>query len=133
MLEEIRFFLNFHMDSYNPMSLILVGQPELRRVFQLQVYEAISQRLNLRYHLPPMDREETGGYVAHHLKIAGVTAAIFTDDALDVIFEFAGGIARKVNNICLACLLDAAIRQKRLIDDHMVKVVIANEFSAKPD
>ncbi len=133
MLEEIRFLLNFHMDSYNPMSLILVGQPELRRVFQLQVYEAISQRLNLRYHLPPMDRQEMSGYVAHHLKMAGVGSAIFTDDALDVIFEFSGGIARKVNNVCLACLLDAAIRQKRLIDDHMVKVVIANEFSAKPE
>jgi type II secretory pathway predicted ATPase ExeA len=133
MLEEIRFLLNFHMDSYNPMSLILVGQPELRRVFQLQVYEAISQRLNLRYHLPPMDREEMCGYVAHHLKMAGVVSSIFTDDALDVIFEFSGGISRKVNNICLACLLDAGIKQKRLIDDHMVKVVIANEFSAKPD
>jgi type II secretory pathway predicted ATPase ExeA len=133
MLEEFRFLLNFRFDSYNPMSLILVGQPELKRVLQLQVYEAISQRLNLRYHLPPMDREETGCYVVHHLKIAGVTAAIFTEDALDVIFEFAGGISRKVNNICLACLLDAAIKQKRLIDDHMVKVVIANEFSAKPD
>jgi type II secretory pathway predicted ATPase ExeA len=133
MLEEIRFLLNFRMDSYNPMSLILVGQPELRRVLQLQIYEAISQRLNLRYHLPPMDREEMRGYVAHHLKMAGVVSALFTDDALEVIFEFSGGIARKVNNICLACLLDAAIRQKRLIDDRMVKVVIANEFSAKPD
>ncbi len=129
MLEEFRFLLNFHYDSYNPMSLILVGQPELRRVFQLQVYEAISQRLNLRYHLPPMDREEMCDYVAHHLKMAGAVSSIFTDDALEVIFEFSGGIARKVNNICLACLLDASIRQKRLIDDHMVKVVIANEFS----
>ena len=133
MLEEIRFLLNFRYDSYNPMSLILVGQTELRRVLQLQIYEAIAQRLNLRYHLPPMDREETGCYVAHHLKMAGVASSIFTDDSLDVIFEFSGGISRKVNNICLACLLDAAIRQKRLIDDHMVKVVIANEFSAKPD
>ena len=73
------------------------------------------------------------GYVAHHLKMAGVVSSIFNDDALEVIFEFSGGIVRKVNNICLDCLQDAAIRQKRLIDDHMVKVVIANEFSAKPD
>jgi len=133
MLEEIRFLLNFRFDSYNPMSLILVGQPELRRVFQLQIYEAIAQRLNLRYHLPPMDREETGDYISHHLKIAGAAWSIFTDDALHVIFEFSGGIARKVNNVCLACLFDAAVKQKRLIDDHMVKVVIANEFLVKPD
>lgn len=28
-LEEIRFLLNYHMDSMNPMALILVGQDEL--------------------------------------------------------------------------------------------------------
>jgi type II secretory pathway predicted ATPase ExeA len=91
-------------------------------VLQLQIYEAIAQRINLRYHLSPMDREETECYVAHHLKMAGAASSIFTDDALDMIFEFSGDIARKVNNICLACLLDTAIRQKLLIDDHMVKV-----------
>jgi type II secretory pathway predicted ATPase ExeA len=32
MLEKIRFLLNFKMDSYNPMSLILVGQSELKDV-----------------------------------------------------------------------------------------------------
>jgi len=32
MLEEIRFLLNFKMDSYNPMSLILVGQSELKDI-----------------------------------------------------------------------------------------------------
>lgn len=112
MLEEIRFLLNFRMDSYNPMSLILVGQPELRRILQLQVYEAIVQRVNLRYHLPPMERKEVKDYVAHHLKTAGISSAIFTDDALDVVYEYAGGITRKVNNVCLACLMAATVEQK---------------------
>ncbi|MGB9663162.1 MAG: ExeA family protein [Moorellaceae bacterium] len=109
MLEEIRFLLNFRMDSYNPMSLILVGQPELKRVLQLQVYEAIAQRINLRYHLPPMEREETKEYVSHHLKVAGAAHDLFTDHALGVIHEYAGGIPRKVNNICIACLMAAAV------------------------
>jgi type II secretory pathway predicted ATPase ExeA len=129
MLEEMRFLLNFRMDSYNPLSLILVGQPELKRVLQLQVYEAIAQRVNLRYHLPPMDRQESKEYVCHHLKVAGATSSIFTDDALDVIYEYSGGIARKINNVCLACLLSASASQKRLIDDHMVRIVIENEFA----
>jgi hypothetical protein len=49
---------------------------------------------------------------------------------LDVVYEYAGGIARKVNNVCLAYLMAAAVEQKRLVDDHMVKVVIENEFAA---
>jgi type II secretory pathway predicted ATPase ExeA len=128
MLEEIRFLLNFRMDSYNPMGLILVGQPELRRILQLQIYEAIAQRVNVRYHLVSLDQAETKDYVVHHLKTAGISAAIFTDDALDVVYDFSGGIARKINNLCLACLLAAASENKRLVDDHLVKVVIENEF-----
>lgn len=128
MLEEIRFLLNFRMDSYNPMSLILVGQPELKRILQLQIYEAIAQRVNVRYHLLPMERVETKDYILHHLKTAGISSAIFTDDALDIIYDFAAGVARKVNNLCLACLLSAASQNKRLIDDHLIKVVIENEF-----
>ena len=129
MLEEIRFLTNFRMDSYAPMGLILLGQPELRRILQMQVYEAIVQRINVRFHLPGMDLGETTGYIGHHFKIAGVRSQIFTEDAVYVIHEFSGGIARKVNNVCTACLLDAYAQRKNLIDDRMVKVVLENEFA----
>lgn len=129
MLEEIRFLTNFKMDSYSPMSLILLGQPELRRILQMQVYEAITQRVNLRFHLPGMELDETRGYITHHLKIAGVQNVLFTEDAVEVIHEYCGGIARKINNVCTACLLDAFARRKSLVDDHMVRVVLENEFA----
>ncbi|MCL4513996.1 MAG: AAA family ATPase [Firmicutes bacterium] len=130
MLEEIRFLTNFRMDSFSPMSLILLGQPELRRILQMQIYEAIVQRLHVRFHLPGMEKQETKGYISHHLKIAGVTNPLFTDDAIEVIHDFTGGIARKVNKVCTACLLDACTQRKILIDDRMVRVVLDNEFAA---
>jgi general secretion pathway protein A len=129
MMEEIRFLTNFRMDSYSPMSLILLGQGELRRILQMQIYEAIVQRVNIRFHLPGMEQTETLGYVNHHLKIAGVQNSLFTEDAVEVIHEYAGGMARKVNNVCVACLLDAFAQRKTLIDDRMVKIVLENEFS----
>lgn len=128
MLEEIRFLMNFRMDSYSPMSLLLVGQPELKTTLKLQIYEAIAQRVNLRYHLPAMEQKEAKDYILHHLSVAGVTHSIFTDAAINLIFEYSGGIARIVNNVCLACLLDAALRKASIIDDHMVKVVLENEM-----
>jgi len=130
MLEEIRFLTNFKMDSYSPMSLILLGQPELRRILQMQIYEAIVQRVNLRFHLPGMEQEETAKYIEHHLKMAGVQNSLFTEDAIEVIHEYCCGIARKVNNVCVACLLDAFAERKNLIDDRMVRVVLENEFAA---
>lgn len=129
MLEEIRFLMNFDIDSTAPMSLLLVGQPELRRILRLQLYEAIAQRINLRFHLPAMEPQETAQYIAHHLAVAGVSHALFTEDAIAVIHTACGGIARKINTVCSACLLDAFAQRKKLVDDQMVNIVLENEFA----
>ncbi|MDZ7368223.1 MAG: hypothetical protein ONB43_20530 [candidate division KSB1 bacterium] len=41
---------NFHIDSKAPLSLVLLAQPEFRKVVQLKALEAFSQRLTLRVH-----------------------------------------------------------------------------------
>lgn len=128
MLEEIRFLLNFNMDSYNPLSLILTGQSELRDTLKKQIYEAISQRVQIRYHLPSFERKETEEYMERHLNYAGRSREIFSDGAIDVIHAYAGGNARKINNICTPGLMHAMSQKKRVVDDHMVKYVIENEL-----
>jgi len=128
MLEEIRFLLNFKMDSYNPMSLILVGQSELRDTLKKQIYEAICQRIDLRYHLSPYDRQQTEEYIKKQLDYAGETREIFTDRAIDAMYEFSHGVARKINKLAVACLMHAAQLQKRIVDDHMVRLIIEEEF-----
>ncbi len=83
MLEEIRFLTNFRMDSYSPMSLILVGQTELLAALQRPSLLAISQRVSIRWHLPYFDLSETTRYIEHNLNIAGgVTTPLFTDGGL---------------------------------------------------
>lgn len=129
MLEEIRFLLNFRMDSYSPMSLILVGQSELRDTLGKQVYEAISQRVQVRYHLPSYDRKETEGYIGKHLENAGRSPELFTDAAIDIIHDYTGGIARKINNVCTAGLLYGMNQKRRVIDDHMISHVIEMELT----
>ena len=129
MLEEIRFVLNSKMDSYSPLSLILVGQSELRDTLSKQVYEAISQRVQVRYHLPSFERKETEGYIGKHLENAGRSLELFSDAAIDIIHEYTGGIARKINNVCTAGLLYAMNQRKRVIDDHMISRVIEMELT----
>jgi general secretion pathway protein A len=129
MLEEIRFMLNFRMDSYSPLSLILAGQSELRDTLSKQVYEAISQRVQVRYHLPSLERKETEGYIAKHLENAGRCLELFSDAAIDAIHEYTGGIARKINNVCIAGLLYAMNQKKRMIDDRMINHVIEMELT----
>ena len=128
MLEEIRFLLNYKMDSYNPLSLVLVGQSEPRELMKLQVYEAISQRVTVKYALHPYEKIQCKSYIQKHLEYAGCSNEIFTEDAVNLIHEYSAGVARKVNNVCSASLMCAANDGKRLIDDRLVNKVIVSEL-----
>jgi general secretion pathway protein A len=128
MLEEIRFLLNLRMDSYSALSLILTGQTELRETLKLQVNDAILQRVNIRFHLPALSKEETAAYIAKHLAAVKAPGEIFTQAAISVIHEYCGGIPRKVNKVATACLMTAPAHNQKLIDDHQVREVIEIEF-----
>jgi general secretion pathway protein A len=128
MLEEIRFLLNLRMDSYSALSLILVGQSELRDTLKLQVNNAIWQRVDMRFHLTALSRQETTAYIAKHLAAVKAPGEVFTEAAIGVIHDSSQGIPRKVNKVSTACLLAATTRNQKLIEDHLVRVVIASEF-----
>lgn len=129
MLEEVRFLLNFKMDAESLMTLILVGQSELWDRLQLQSYAAIRQRIDLQFKIPYLDRAQVGEYVKRHLAYAGAEHDIFSDSAIIEIFRFSSGAARLVNKVCTHCLLYGAQNGRRIIDDHMVKLVIQGELS----
>jgi general secretion pathway protein A len=128
MLEEIRFLLNSQMDSYSALSLILIGQSEMRDTLKLKVNEAIYQRVDMRFHLTALTREESEAYIARHLAAVKAPGDIFTQAAIGVIHEYCGGIPRKINKVATACLMAASGKDQRLIDDHLVRVVIESEF-----
>ena len=78
-LEEIRFLLNTKMDSFQPMSLILVGQNELWDKLKLQRYAAIRQRIDIKCEIPQYDRAQTEEYIIAHLAYADGNKEIFTE------------------------------------------------------
>jgi type II secretory pathway predicted ATPase ExeA len=128
MLKEIRFLLNLDMDSKSACSLILVGQTELRSTLKLQIHQAIDGRVDMRFHLEAMEYEETAIYVKQHLERVKCPQEIFTEGALKVIHDYAGGTPRKTNKVSQASLMAAASQGKKLIDDYLVKEVIMSEL-----
>jgi type II secretory pathway predicted ATPase ExeA len=116
MLQEIRFLTNFRMDSVSPLSLLLIGQPELQATLQLRVFKPITQRMNVRFHLESLSAPETRSYMEHQLEVAGSTHPVFTTEAMDAIYAHTRGISREINNVSTACLLDAVLRKDKLID-----------------
>ncbi len=110
MLSELRFVLNYQTDSFSPMMVILAGQPQLDETLRLQVLKCIRQRINVHYRLPCLEENEISSYILHHLKIAGVDRQIFTDEAVQLIYQFSKGIPRRINNICRYAIVAALWR-----------------------
>ena len=129
MLEEIRFLLNFKMDSQSPMALILSGQTELWEKLKLQFFAAIRQRIDVQCGVGHMDRHQTAEYIKVHLEYAGCQKDIFSDAAIDDIFQFSSGISRLINKACTSSLIYGAQNRKSIIDDRMAKLVIDYELS----
>ena len=104
-LEEIRLLLNRDLDSKSPFACLLVGQPTLRRRIKLGMFAALDQRIALRFTMPPLTQGETGNYIAHHLKLAGRTDTLFSDDAAAQIHQVSRGLPRAINNIAVQALI----------------------------
>jgi len=128
MLEEIRFLLNFKMDSQSPMALILSGQTELWDKLKLQSYAAIRQRIDISCVIGRLDRAKTNEYISSHLLFAGAEREMFTEAAIDEVFKFSGGIPRLINKACTESLIYGAQNRKSILDDRMVKIVVEQEL-----
>jgi type II secretory pathway predicted ATPase ExeA len=128
MLEEIRFLLNFKMDSQSPMALILSGQTELWDKLKLQSYAAIRQRIDISCVIGRLDRAKTDDYISSHLAFAGTDRELFTEAAVDEVFRFSGGIPRLINKACTETLIYGAQNRKSILDDRMVKIVVEQEL-----
>jgi type II secretory pathway predicted ATPase ExeA len=127
MLEQLRLLFSDQMDSQSLATLVLVGHPDLRRTLHLSVHEAFTQRLAVRYHLGPLDLSETIGYIKHQVRITGYTGGtLFTDDAIQRIFEYTKGIPRRINQVCTTALMAGLIDQKSVLDESTLRKAIAD-------
>jgi len=106
-LEELRMLTNAEMDSRATFACLLLGQPTLRRKLRQGVFAALDQRIALRCTIDGMDRQETGEYIAHHVKLAGRSDTIFSDDAVALIHDASRGLPRQVNNLATQTLIAA--------------------------
>jgi type II secretory pathway predicted ATPase ExeA len=130
-LEEIRLLMATEMDSNAAFCCLLIGQPTLRRRVRLGAYAALNQRIALRYVIEGMDRDETGRYISHHLKIAGrADATLFSDDAISLIHQVSRGLPRAVNNLATQALVAAYTAGKSNVDESSARAA-ATEVDAE--
>jgi type II secretory pathway predicted ATPase ExeA len=123
-LEELRLLTNAEMDSTSPFALVLVGQPTLRQRLRLGAFAALDQRVALRYSLPAMTQDDTGDYLAHHLRLAGRSDTLFSDDAVGRIHKASRGLPRAVNNLAVQALIAAYAAGASIVDDKAARAAV---------
>lgn len=120
-LEQVRLLTNLETPTQKLLQIILIGQPELRELLDRNELRQLAQRITGRYHLEPLSREETKGYVRHRLRVAGANEEIFTVGALDEVHRLSGGIPRVINVACDRALLGAYTQESRKISAALVR------------
>ncbi len=123
-LEELRLLLNFQLNEVFLLTLLLIGQPELRD--KIDRLPQFSQRLAIRYHLYTLDSNETKEYIRHRCRIAGREELVFSDSAMELIYNVSKGIPREINNICDLSLVIGFGEKAKLIDEATVLKVIGD-------
>lgn len=119
--DEIRLLTNFQLDDRNLMSVILMGQPELRQILAEPSHEALRQRIAMHYHLEPLTLEETMEYMDFRVEVAGGPPGLFSPDAIRRIFELSGGVPRKINILATNALLVGFGKDSAWIDASLVE------------
>ena len=125
LLEEVRMLSNLETDNAKLLQILMVGQPELGRTLARDELRQVRQRISIVCHLHALSRQEMEDYIIHRQTVAGNSNALkFTQDALDTIYAYSGGIPRLVNIACSFLLLTAFTEGIREADKEMVTDIV---------
>jgi len=132
-LEELRMLSNFETEKAKLLQIVLVGQPELRDTLRLPELEQLRQRITVRFHLHPLDEQETRSYIQHRLRVAGSSGKVrFTAGACRLIHGYAQGLPRLINVACDAVLLAGFVEERRVFSEAFARDALAELADERP-
>ena len=76
-----------------------------------------------------MSQADTGDYLAHHLKLAGRSDTLFSDDAVARIHKASRGLPRAVNNLAVQALIAAYAAGASIVDDKAARAAVTEVTS----
>ena len=121
--EELRLLLNFQLNDRFLLTLILIGQPELKEI--VDSIPQFEQRVAIKYHLQNLSYEEMVKYIEFRLRRAGLNRNVFTIEAMEKIFEYSSGTPRKINNICDMGLLVGWNKKGKYVDSSIISNLLS--------
>ena len=123
-LEELRLLSNLQAGKDPLLQVILVGQVGLRERLKHPALRQLAQRIAVHYHLRPLDRQETKEYILFRIHRAG-GSGIFTEAALERIYEYTRGVPRRINAWCDLAMVAGFAEGRQEIDADFIDTVVA--------
>ena len=113
-LEELRLLSNLQNYHGLLLQVFLLGQDSLLKMIRAPGMEQLQQRLIAASHLEPLGLDETIAYVEHRLrKVGWENNPSFTEESMNLIHKFSGGVPRRINLICHRLFLRGGLEEKR--------------------
>ncbi len=129
-LEALRILLNYETNEVKLLQLVLLGQMELLPL--LTSMPNLMDRISFRCTLEPLSLAETRQMMQFRLHEAGYRSplALFTEEAIDAIYEYSEGFPRRIAMICHRALRLLIMRKARVVDGEMVEELVQEESGA---
>jgi general secretion pathway protein A len=124
-LTDLRLLVSSAIDVAPPLKILLVGQQALRAVLKRSQHADLLNRINVQYQLRAFTKEQTSYYIDIQMKQAGGAEDVFDASVKELIHDFTGGIARQINNLATACLLQATARNVMRVDETLFQQTTA--------
>jgi len=128
MLEEIRLLSNLETINEKLVQIMLLGQQELNEKLRSPQLRQLKQRIGIKYHIPPLDSNETRDYIDHRLRVAGYEPRerpLFTVSALSEVYRYTKGFPRLINIVCDSVLIAAYTENQKQITAQMVRKIVS--------
>jgi general secretion pathway protein A len=124
-LNELKLLTNLNNGGRSYLTVILVGQPELRE--HVAKLPALDQRISLNFHLQPLSAEESAAYLKHRLRMAGhPTGDLFAADGVQLMFEASKGAPRELNRLAKLALEFAWVGESPEVTRPAVEAVVSD-------
>lgn len=128
LLQEICALFNIGEKTRKLVNVLLVGQVEFERMLANPSNQALRDHIALSFRISSLSPEETGAYIRYRLEVAGARKELFTEGAVQEVFNFSKGIPRLVNILCDRALISGYLRKLAVLDPDLVR-----ECAAKLD
>lgn len=122
-LEELRMLSNLETRDRKLIQIMLVGQPELETMLNLNEMRQLRQRIPGVCRIPMLSRQDVDKYIMYRLHVAtgDSQGPVFTEDALEEIYHYSGGTPRLINILCDRVLLLGYVGNTRTINGKIVR------------